>query len=104
MQNTQFFGLGMCNSGQAMSIRGYRQRNEETSQLELIHVISSISNCADNLFLFVSGISPLAEDCFAPLALAITLLAAWYIYRELDRAKPAVVYERGTSIPRSRAI
>jgi hypothetical protein len=32
----------MCNEGQAMSIRGRGQRNEEMSQLELIHVISSI--------------------------------------------------------------
>jgi hypothetical protein len=24
----------------------------------------------------------------------VTLLAAWYIYRELNRAKPAVIYER----------
>ena len=24
----------------------------------------------------------------------VTILAAWYIYRELNRAKPAVIYER----------
>lgn len=24
----------------------------------------------------------------------VTFLAAWYIYRELNRAKPAVIYER----------
>jgi hypothetical protein len=41
-QNNQFFLLGMCKEGQALSIRGYGQRNEEMSQLELIHVISSI--------------------------------------------------------------
>jgi hypothetical protein len=57
----------MCNEAQATSMRGYGQRDKETSQLGLIHVISSISNCADNLFVW--GISPMAEDCFAPLAI-----------------------------------
>jgi hypothetical protein len=42
MQNTNFFELVMCNEAQAMPIRGYGQRDEEMSQLELIHVISSI--------------------------------------------------------------
>jgi hypothetical protein len=37
MQNAKNFQIGMCNEAQATYMQGYGQRDEETSQLGLIH-------------------------------------------------------------------